>query len=305
MMGGDLVSTSQRAWFSYIAANMNDLFDAYSVHIYWDYWDTPFFKETRLEGHPQDRHRGAAGVGPQADLRDGVRRPRQELPREAERRVRLLGRRHGASPARTWPRSNSSGSILRRLSSASRARSSGTRTGAGTTARTTALLLIGPAAEGWPLFPGYHATNLLLQTTARGWQVLQVGPWDEDDWKVGVIDQAEKELTAYAGAGGQLTLMGLDSRGRDLNTVSPESPEYSIGGLPANTQFGLAALERDGRRQELDRGHRHHQRRRRGALPGATAGSVRADERPRFLTWGAMVGRGQPRPTIRTGCRAR
>ena len=94
--------------------------------------------------------------------------------------------------------------------------------------------------EGWPLFPGYHATNLLLQTTARGWQVLQVGPWEEDDWKVGVIDQAEKELTAYAGPGGQLTLMGLDSRGRDLNTVSPESPEYSIGGLPANTQFGLA-----------------------------------------------------------------
>ena len=49
MMGGDLVSTSQRAWFSYIAANMNDLFDAYSVHVYWDYWDTPFFKEKRLK----------------------------------------------------------------------------------------------------------------------------------------------------------------------------------------------------------------------------------------------------------------
>ena len=28
---------------------MNDLFDAYSVHIYWDYWDTPFFKEKRLK----------------------------------------------------------------------------------------------------------------------------------------------------------------------------------------------------------------------------------------------------------------
>ena len=48
--------------------------------------------------------------------------------------------------------------------------------------------------------------------------------------------------------------MGLDSRGRDLNTVSPESPEYSIGGLPANTQFGLAVWNATRRRQELDRG---------------------------------------------------
>ena len=39
----------QRAWFAYIAANMNDLFDAYSVHVYWDYWNTPFFKESRLK----------------------------------------------------------------------------------------------------------------------------------------------------------------------------------------------------------------------------------------------------------------
>ncbi len=74
----------------------------------------------------------------------------------------------------------------------------------------------------------------------------RVGPWDEDDWKVGVLDQAEKELTAYAGDGWQLTLMGLDSRGRDLTTVSPESPQYSIGGLPANTQFGLALWNETG-----------------------------------------------------------
>jgi hypothetical protein len=41
--------------------------------------------------------------------------------------------------------------------------------------------MIGPASEGWPLFPGYHALGLLLQTTQRGWQVLQVAPWADDD----------------------------------------------------------------------------------------------------------------------------
>ena len=28
-------------WFQYMAHNMNDILDAYSVHIYWNYWDTP------------------------------------------------------------------------------------------------------------------------------------------------------------------------------------------------------------------------------------------------------------------------
>jgi hypothetical protein len=100
--------------------------------------------------------------------------------------------------------------------------------------------LIGPAAEGWPLFPAYHALRLLLQTTQGGWQVLQVAPWEDDDWKLGLPDQAEKEIAAYADDSEQLTLMGLDSHGRGLNSVSDQKPAYSIGGLPASTTFNLA-----------------------------------------------------------------
>ena len=103
-----------------------------------------------------------------------------------------------------------------------------------------AWYLIGPAAEGWPLFPSYHALRLLLQTTQQGWQVVQVAPWEDDDWKLGVPDQPEKEIAAYADDAGHLTLMGLDSNGRDLNAVSAgPAPEYSIGGLPASTSFNL------------------------------------------------------------------
>ena len=51
---------------------------------------------------------------------------------------------------------------------------------------------------------------------------------------------------AYTGPDGELTLMGLDSHGRDLNAVSSDpAPAYSIGGLPVNTTFNLVPLERD------------------------------------------------------------
>jgi hypothetical protein len=43
LMGGDLVESAgardQRVWLPWIAANMGDILDAYSVHIYWNYWD--------------------------------------------------------------------------------------------------------------------------------------------------------------------------------------------------------------------------------------------------------------------------
>ncbi len=265
------------------------------MHVYWDYWDTPFFKEKRLK-----------------DIRKIVT---EELPASARKPTYVMefgvrGKSFPGKPnvesgywetARTSHRTNVAAfqQLWFDLAAAQLGFTGSVKWDAywgryhGT--YNSLYSLIGPASEGWPLFPGYHATNLLLQTTARGWQVLQVGPWDEDDWKVGVIDQAEKELTAYAGDGGQLTLMGLDSRGRDLNTVSPESPEYSIGGLPANAEFGLALWNASGRRQELDRRHRDDECRRRGALPGATAGSVRADDRPVVLR-GAMAGRGRAAP---------
>src|SRR5207302_1762176 len=45
-MGGDLVRgpdtgpPNQAAWFQYLAAHMSDILDAYSIHVFWDYWDT-------------------------------------------------------------------------------------------------------------------------------------------------------------------------------------------------------------------------------------------------------------------------
>jgi hypothetical protein len=111
---------------------------------------------------------------------------------------------------------------------------------------------IGPPSEGWPLYPMWYATHLLYATTEPGWQVVRVDPWQDDDWREyddagnRIWDDQEKELVAYAGPDRQLTLIGLDSHGRLLNTASDESPAYSIGGLPANTTFNLAVWNATG-----------------------------------------------------------
>jgi hypothetical protein len=104
--------------------------------------------------------------------------------------------------------------------------------------------MIGPPEEGWALYPSYYAFQLLLQTTARGWQVLGVDPWTDDDaatrFDAPKPDQAEQELTAFNGPDGQLTVVGLDSNGRSLIAPNGESSSYSIGGLPPNTPLTLA-----------------------------------------------------------------
>ena len=59
-------------------------------------------------------------------------------------------------------------------------------------------------------------------------------------------DQSEKELAAYASVDGRLTLMGLDTHARGLNSISTETSAYSIGGLPARTMFNLACWNASG-----------------------------------------------------------
>ncbi len=264
LMGGDLVESSSvvgsnhRLWFQYMAQNMNDILDAYSVHIYWNYWDIPRM-EFRLKS-----------------VREIVN---EELPVEARKPVYVTefgvrgiqnvaglpviqpGYWSGATPpssADSTPLSRTNIAAFQHLLFnvvATQLGFSGTVKWDAFWGRYTAgykevYNLIGPADEGWPLFPSYHALLLQLQTTQRGWQVLGVAPWADDDWKLSdagqANDQPEKELTAYAGPDGQLTLIGLDSHGVQLNAVSTETPSYSIGGLPPGQAFTLAVWNASG-----------------------------------------------------------
>ncbi len=246
LMGGDLVRDNQRIWFQYIAANMNDIVDAYSVHIYWNYWDLPF-AETRLkdvrkivtEELPEATRKptyitesGVRGIlnmpGKPAIQpgywEDGTQITRTNIGAFQQLWFDLASAQMGFMGSLKWD----------------------AYWGKYDASYNQSYYLIGLASEGWPLFPGYHALRLLLQTTERGWHVLQVAPWMAGDWKLSVADQPEREVVGYSDDAGHLTLMGLDTHGRALNAVSTEEAAYSIGGLPANADFALAVWNATG-----------------------------------------------------------
>jgi hypothetical protein len=248
LMGGDLIESSgardQRVWFQYMAHNMNDILDAYSVHIYWNYWDTARMV-FRLE-----------------DVRQIVT---EELPAEARKPVFIT--EFGIRGIQDFPGKPAfqpgyweDGTQMSRTNIeafqmlwfdvlAAQLGFSGVAKwdaywGKYDNNYNQSWWLIGPAAEGWPLMPSYHALRLLLQVTERGWQVIGVDPWGEDDWKLNdqdqPQDQPEKELAAYSGPNGELTLFGLDTHAGALNGASADpAAAYSIGGLAPHTQFNL------------------------------------------------------------------
>ena len=115
----------------------------------------------------------------------------------------------------------------------------------------------------------------------RGWQVVAVEPWVDDDWKHAEgrpYDQPEKELAAFAGPNGALTLLGLDSRGRALNAAVADMPAYSIGGLPPSTELNLVAWNPAGNGENAITGTLDHERRPVSRGSGAAACGVCADD---------------------------
>jgi hypothetical protein len=249
LMGGDLVESSglrdQRIWFQYMAHNMNDILDAYSVHIYWSYWDIP-----RMEFRLRDVHQIVSEELP-ADARkpvfvtefgvrgilnfpgkpafqpgyweDGTQMSRTNIEAFQMLWFNIVSAQLGFSGTVKWD----------------------AYWGKYAADYNASWWLIGPAEEGWPLMPAYHALRLLLQTTERGWQVVGIDPWADDDWRLDAdgrpYDQPEKEIAAFAGPNGALTLLGLDSHGRALNAAVADTPAYSIGGLPPYTSFNLVS----------------------------------------------------------------
>ena len=259
LVGGDLVENNEgtagghRAWFEYMVTNMNDVIDAWSEHIYWNYWDH-FRMEERLK--------------------DVAYLVRHELPASAQKPTLLLeyGVRGmnscGTKPTVTAAYYNdASCTELRRMSLAAFHKLWFTIASAqlgfdGTsnwdlywsvydrTRNSQSYWMIGPPEDGWELYPSYYAFQLLLQTTAQGWQVLQVDPVKEDDeatrYDTPHPDDLEQELTAYAGSDGQLTILGMDTLGSTLVEPNGESSSYSVGGLPPFTTFNLAVWNGSG-----------------------------------------------------------
>jgi hypothetical protein len=264
LMGGDLVQNTEgtpnghRAWFQYMVDHMNDIVDAWSEHIYWIY-DQPRRGEERIK--------------------DVAYLTQQEIPPAARKPTYIMeyGLR-GLTNCGTKPTlkyayyADANCTDLRRMPFGAFQKLAFTIESAqlgfdgasywdmywSTYDRTKAAQsywMIGPPEEGWALYPTYYAFQLLLQTTARGWHIVGVDPWNADDGAESILlqgtdkwlwDTPEQELAAYSGPDGQLTIAGLDTNGRELVAPNGASSSYSIGGLPPNTTFTLAVWNATG-----------------------------------------------------------
>jgi hypothetical protein len=262
LMAGDLVQNTEgtpsghRAWFDYMVSKMNDIVDAWSEHIYWNF-DQPRRGEERIKDVAylvqqelpvaarkptfimEYGVRGVTSCGTKPDLKfayypDADCTDLRRMPFGAFQKLAFAieTAQLGFDGASYWD-------LYWSTYDRTKANQS--------------FWIIGPPEESWALYPSYYAFQLLLQTTGRGWQVVGIDPWTADDGAESILhqdtwlwDQAEQELVGYRGPSGELTIAGLDTNGRQLVAPSGESSSYSVGGLPPHTTLTLAIWNADG-----------------------------------------------------------
>jgi hypothetical protein len=252
-MGGDLVGTTsplgqtQVDWFRYMASRMGDLLDAWSVHVYWNFWDAGKIDRRLLAEvrtifstipAPQRRPlyvtefgvRGVATFEGESNFAPGLwpdGTPFEQVTAAAFQEAWFMMRaaQLGFSATAKWDLYAAAYDAAAQDYSA-----------------------IGPAAASWPVRPVYRLLQLFIATTEpRGGSIVDVVPNPGAD--------PAKLLTAYTSPGGGVTILGLDTAGGAIGTVSDDSVPYSIGGLPAHTPLRLVAWNADGTGTNLDIGY--------------------------------------------------
>ncbi len=260
LMGGDVIEGprdpsqnrlhqpspfNQLRWLRFMSANLGGIIDAYSVHIYWDYFDVPKIKR-RLDG--------VLKVIRQLDRERHLAKPMRVFVTEFGTRGKGIDKEHGIDPGRYL---GPDGGSMRLCES-------------NIAAFQHAWFLIYAAQLGyagvvkwdcyygrydlirkpkappkgnqqyfaidkpdagtleWQLLPTYFLLRLVTATTERGWQPRLVDPVS-----------GPKRLVAFQGAGKNLTILGLHIGGAGLNVKSGTQVSYSIGGLPPRSSFQL------------------------------------------------------------------
>ena len=238
-MGGGLVEAksplgqTQADWFAFLATKMSDLLDAWSIHVYWDYWNTAKLVRRLttvrqiVDALPADERRPLyVGEFSARGLRslNGVSYPEP-----------------GVYADGTWLPDTTINAFQHAWFDvlAARLGYAGTVKWDGYFGKydrgTQDYSLIGPPAQGWPLRPVYNVTRLFTLTTRLGWNVPGI------DGASGT-----KLVAAYTGPRKQTTVIGLDTSGATLATPSTTVVSYAVGGLPRNTSFQLYVWNQDG-----------------------------------------------------------
>ena len=232
---------------------MNDILDAYSVHIYWHYFDIP-----RMEFRLQDVRRIV-----DEEIAPDAQKPTYVM-EFGVRGVNAFPGKPTCQPAtgRTGPRSRKTNIAafqqlwfdIASAQLATAGRSSGTPYWGRTynsSAGNQSYWMFGPAAEGWPLFPTYSRAPAALPDDAARLAGRARCAVDEDDWKLGEPDERGEGAGRVRGSDGELTVMGLDTHGRNLNTRLRRNAAVQHRRPAAEHDVQSGALERNRGRREL------------------------------------------------------
>jgi hypothetical protein len=246
-MGGGLLSLpNQVAWFTHMADHMGDLLDAWSIHVYWNYWE-PEKIDRRLA--TEVRTIFAAVPAPE-------RRP-VYVTEFGIRGYPLIQKSSNFQPG-FWldgtPMSQTIAAAFQEGWFMIRAAQLGyaglvkwdlynAKYDNGTQDFST----IGPGADGWLPRPSYQLLRLLVSTADPvGGSVVDMVP--------GPSASPSQLLAAYVSPLGGVTIWGLDTRAWEISSVSNAPIDYSIGGLPPSTVFHLVVWNGDGRGTNVDFG---------------------------------------------------
>jgi hypothetical protein len=232
-MGGDLVqgpdtgAPNQDVWFQYLAAHMSDILDAYSIHVFWDYWDYPklvkrltdvraivdalpenarkplYVTEYGVRG--QRTFNGVAQVDPGV-WDDGTAITQTNVSAFQQAWFDVLAADLGYMGTSKWD------SYYGKYDNGNQA-----------------YYLIGGPQSGWPLYPMYNLLQLFTTTVKRGWQVVATDS----------VPDTSRILASYAGKKKQLTVIGLDTVGAQLNIGTATTSSYTIAGFPPSKAVNL------------------------------------------------------------------
>jgi hypothetical protein len=221
IVGGDLLGNDQAPWFNTMADQLNDVLDGWSVHMYWQYWDTDHIynrlNSARLiieqipPSHRKPMHLTEFGVR-------GIGWPKDTPGKYENGQPIATTTVHPVECAMAILEAMNFGyvSMLQWDAYDVRYDRSLMRTG-----------VIGEPKDGWPLKPGYDLLRLFTHTTLPHWRVIAVGG-----------AHSQERVAAMRGSEGQLTIFALNCANH------PQT--MTIGGLPKG-DWSMLSWNNDGK----------------------------------------------------------
>jgi hypothetical protein len=227
IVSGDLVQDDQENWFARIGQSIGGISDGYSIHAYWDFWDTPkISRRLRLpreivDALPREQQRplyvtefGVRGRRPEPKVEPGTLddgTPVAGSPVQALQLGQFMveGLSRGYVAFVIWTLEDAWYDRLMPYG------------------------VIGGAKDGWPLKPSYHLLRLFTHTSKPAWRAVKVDRSDDASL-----------VAAMAGPGGEVTVYMLNP--------TDEARSISVRGLATNRlrQFAWNA-KGDGREGEV------------------------------------------------------